>query len=47
MKISVLVLAGCAVVAALCAVKVRRSAATATARRKPKAAVMAEPLAHP
>jgi hypothetical protein len=36
---------GCAAVAALCALKVRHSAATATTRRKPKAAVVAEPVA--
>jgi uncharacterized iron-regulated membrane protein len=34
---------GCAAVAALCAVKVRRSAAIATVRRRPKAATVAEP----
>jgi hypothetical protein len=33
---------GCAAVAALCAVKVRRSAATATARRKPRTATAVE-----
>jgi uncharacterized iron-regulated membrane protein len=34
---------GCAAVAVLCAMKVRRSAATATLRRKPRAAALAEP----
>jgi hypothetical protein len=36
---------GCAAIAALCAVKVRRSQATVTVRRRPKAAATSQPLA--